>query len=142
MWTRKSDEEIRVYLERQEAKRKSFLRPFLFALALTAVAMTLYSVGYRGGWFRGGMLLVSSPEGFNSKMLFTAAFFFSLFFALAVYHSRRRGAASHAAGDVLLCRECRQPSHADDTGACGCGGKLEPFAFFNWIEGEERLSEA
>jgi hypothetical protein len=142
MWMRKSDEEIRAHLERQEAKRKSVLRPFLFALALTAVAMILYSAGYRGGWLRGGMLLVSGPGGFDPKMLFTAAFLFSLFFAVAVYNQRRHGSASPAAGDVLLCRECRQPSHADASGACGCGGELEPFAFFNWVEGEERMSAA
>jgi hypothetical protein len=142
MWTRKSDEEILAYVERQEAKRRSFLRPLVFALALTAVATFLYSAGYRGGWLRGGMVWVSGPEGFGPRTLFTAAFFFSFIFALAVYNQRRPGASPLSAGDVLLCRECRQPSHAGASRACGCGGELEPFAFFYWVEPEGSPAEA
>jgi hypothetical protein len=142
VWVRKDEGEIRGYLERQEERRKSFLRPFLFALGLTAVAMILYSAGYRGGWLRGGLVLVSGPEGFGPKTLLVAAFFFTSIFALAVYNRRRHGSSSPDAGEILLCRECRQPSHAGASGACGCGGGLEPFAFFNWVEAGESPSEA
>ena len=142
MWARKSDEEIREYLAREEAKRRSLLRPFLFALGLTAGAVALYALGYRGGWLRGGVVLVSSPGGFGARTLFAGVFFFALFFAVAVYNQRRRSPSSYNPGDSLLCGECRQPSAANASGVCRCGGRMEPFAFFNWNEVEGNPVEA
>ena len=142
MWARRSDEEIREYLEREEAKRRSLLRPFLFALGLTAGALALYALGYRGGWLRGGVVLLSSPGGLGARTLFVGAFFFALFFAVAVYNRRRRGPSAYNPGDSLLCGECRQPAVADASGVCRCGGRLEPFAFFTWNEVEASPGEA
>lgn len=142
MWMRRSDEEIGEYLEREEAKRKSLLRPFLFALALSAGATILYALGYRGGWLRGGLVFVSSPGGLGARTLFVSAFFFALFFAVALLNRRRRGASLYASGESLLCRECTQPFQANADGLCGCGGRLEPFAFFRWVEDEAQPCEA
>lgn len=142
MWMRLSNEEIGEHLEREESRRKSLLRPFLFALGLTAGATVLYALGYRGGWLRGGSVFVSSPGGLGARTLFVSAFLFALFFAVAVLNRRRRGASLHASGDSLLCRECTQPFQANASGLCRCGGKLEPFAFFRWVEDEAQPSEA
>ena len=134
MWVRKSEEEIRDYLDRQEAKKKSLLRPLLFALMLTVIAVVIYSLGYRGGWLRGGMVVVSNPSGFSMRTLFFGAFLFAFFFAVALYDQRRRSASPYSASGSLLCRECKHPSNANPSGTCQCGGRLEPFAFFRWEE--------
>ena len=136
MWMRKSEEEIREYLAGREARRQSLLRPFVFALALSAGATALYTLGYRGGWLRGGVVLVSGSQGFDARTLYLSLFLFALFFAAAVYNRRRGGPSAYSSGDSLLCRECTQPSGANDSGLCRCGGRLEPFAFFTWVEEE------
>jgi len=64
VWTRKPEQEIQDFLDQQEAKGKSLLRPFLFALILTVIALILYSLGYRGGWLGGGLVLVSNSKWF------------------------------------------------------------------------------
>jgi hypothetical protein len=138
MWMRRSDEGIGEYLEREEAKRKSLLRPFLLALALSAGATILYALGYRGGWLRGGLVFVSSTGGLGARTLFVSAFFF----AVALLNRRRRGASPYASGESLLCRECTQPFQANASGLCGCGGRLEPFAFFRWVGDEAQPCEA
>ena len=136
MWIRKPEQEIQDFLDQQEAKRKSLLRPLLFALILTVIALILYSVGYRGGWLGGGLVLVSNPSGFGVTTVFAAIFLFVIFFSFALYR-QRRNRSSHSAHDILLCRECQQPSHANPAAVCQCGGKLEPFAFFSWMEDEK-----
>lgn len=136
MWVRKSEVEIRDYLDRQEAKKKSLLRPLLFALILTVIAVIIYSLGYRGGWLRGGLVVVSNPSGVSLRTVFVGIFFFAFFFAIALYY-RRRSTSSYSATDSLLCRKCVQPFNANPSAACQCGGKLEPFAFFIWVEDEK-----
>jgi len=135
LWIRKSKGEIQDYLDHQEAKKKSLLRPFLFALALTVVALVFYSLGYRGGWFRAGLVVVSEPGRFNLRTLFMGTLLFICFFAMALYNQRRRSTPFFAS-DSLLCRECKQPSNPNPSLMCECGGQLEPFAFFSWLEGE------
>ena len=135
MWIRKSKEEIQDYLDQQEAKRKSLLRPFLFALVLTVIAMVLYSLGYRGSSLRWGVMLVSNPSSLSKATLFSGIFLFIFFFAIALYNQRRRG-SFFSASDTCLCRECKQPSDANPSLRCECGGKLEPFAYFRWEEDE------
>ncbi len=140
MWIRKSDEEIQDHLARQEARRQSLLRPFLFALMVTVIAMVIYSLGYRGGWLRGGLVLVSNPSGFSIGTVFAGIVLFAFIFAITLYR-QRRSASSYFTSDYRLCRECKQPSHADPSAVCQCGGKLEPFAFFSWVE-DEKPNEA
>ena len=136
MWVRKSETEIRDYLDRQEAKRKSLLRPFLFALGLTVIAMILYSFGYRGGSLRAGIVLVSNPTSLGMSTLLAGTFLFVTFFAMALYNQRRRS-SFFSSSDSLLCRECKQPSEPNPSMICECGGKLEPFAYFSWEENEK-----
>ncbi len=136
MWIRKPEQEIQGFLDRQDAKQKSLLRPFMFALMLTMIGLILYSLGYRGGWLRGGLVVVSSPSGFGITIIFAGIFLFAIFFPFALYR-QRRNRSSHAAHDILLCRECKQPSNANPAAVCQCGGKLEPFAFFSWNEDEK-----
>jgi len=136
VWTRKPEQEIQDFLDQQETKRKSLLRPFLFALILTVIALILYSLGYRGGWLGGGLVLVSNPSGFSVTTVFAAIFLFAVFFSFALYR-RRRNRPSYSVHDILLCRECKQPSNANPAAVCPCGGKLEPFAFFSWTEDEK-----
>jgi len=140
MWIRKSEEEIQDYLHRQEAKKKSLLRPFLFALVLTVIALIIYSLGYRGGSLRGGVVLVSNPSSLSLSTLLGGIFLFVFFFAMALYNQRRRSTL-FSASDSLLCQECKQPSNANPSVMCQCGGKLEPFACFSWIE-DEKPNEA
>lgn len=133
MWVRKSEAEIQDFLAQKEANKKSLLRPFLFALVLTVVSLILYSFGYRGGSRQAGVVLVSNPGSLGIGSLFIAAFLFVFLFAIALYNQRRRSTVFFAS-DSLLCRECKQPSHANPSLVCQCGGKLEPFACFSWIE--------
>ena len=132
MWVRKPEEEIRVYLNQHEAKRRSLLRPFLFALALTASTLILYQWGCRGGSMRSGVVIVSTPDVFTLGTFIAGAFLFTIFFAFFVHLQRHRGLYSPF--DSVLCRECKQPSRANPAGVCQCGGTLEPFAFFTWTE--------
>jgi hypothetical protein len=126
MWVRKSEEEIRRYLDEQEANRLSLLRPALFALILTVIAMALYALGYRGGWLRGGVVLVSaSPVPLGISTILGAAFLFLLFFGMSLYNQRRR-TSFFSSNDSLLCGDCKQPSHSDPSATCECGGKLSP----------------
>ena len=134
MWIRNSEEEIQDFLQRQEAKKKSLLRPFLFALMLTVISVIIYSLGYRGGWLSGGIVLVSNPSGFSMTTVLVALFLFAFFFVFALYWMRR---TSFHPSDNLLCRECKQPSQAGAAAVCECGGKLEPFEFFRWAEDEK-----
>jgi len=135
MWLRKSEGEIQAYLDQQEANKKNLLRPFLFALALTAIALVIYSLGYRGGSLRAGIVLMSDPGSIGIGTLFSGLFLFAFFFAIARYNQRRRSTLFFSS-DSLLCRECKQPSDANPSLMCPCGGKLESFAYFNWIEDE------
>ena len=132
MWIRKPEEEIRVYLNQHEARRKSLLRPFLFALALTASTLILYQWGCRGGSMRSEVVIVSTPGVFTLGTFIAAAFLFAIFFAFFVYLQRHKGLYSPF--DSVLCRECKQASRANPSGVCQCGGTLEPFAFFTWTE--------
>jgi hypothetical protein len=132
MWIRKSQAEIQSYLNEEEAKRKSLLRPLVFSFVLSVVVLILYQLGYRGGWLSRGMVLVSNPRGIDVRTVFTGVFFFAFFFALALYRQRRR--TLYSAGDSLLCRECTRPAHANPSAICQCGGRLEPFAYFTWSE--------
>ena len=135
MWIRKSDQEIQNLLAQQQAKQKSLLRPFLFASLLTGIALILYAFGYRGGWLRGGVVVLSNESALNLRTLISGVFLFAIFFALALY--RRRSQPSHSPNDILLCRECKQPANAGSLAMCNCGGTLEPFAFFSWVEDEK-----
>jgi hypothetical protein len=135
MWTRKSESEIREFLAEQEAKRKSLLRPLLFASILTVISVIIFSLGYRGGWLRGGMVFVTNPSGLGLKTVFIGLFFFALFFAIAVYNQRRHNSL-FSTSDSLLCRDCNEPSDGHLSARCECGGTLEPFAYFNWVEDE------
>jgi hypothetical protein len=135
MWIRKSEAEIQNYIDRQEAKKKSLLRPFLFALMLTNIAIIAYSLGYRGGWLRGGIVVVSNGSIPGVGIVFAGLFLFAFFFAFALYRNRRTPA--YSASDHLLCRECKQPSSGNPSASCRCGGELEPFAFFSWVEYEK-----
>ena len=143
MWVRKSEAEIESFLAQQEAKKKSLLRPFLFAFVLTVVSLIIYSLGYRGGSRQAGVVLVSNPGSLGIGSLFIAVFLFVFFFGIAFYNQRRRSTV-FSASDSLLCRECRQPSAANPLLVCQCGGQLEPFACFSWIEDENptEVSEA
>src|SRR5258708_2742483 len=107
----------------------------MFALMLTVIGLIVYSLGYRGGWLRGGLVIVSSPSGFGIATIFAGIFLFAIFFPFALYR-QRRNRSSHSAHNILLCRECKQPSNANPAAVCRCGGKLEPFAFFSWKEDE------
>ena len=139
MWVRKSEEEIQDYLNQQEAKRKSLLRPFLFSFIFTVIAIIIYSLGYRGGSFTSGIYLFTSPSGLNKRMILAGTFLFVFLFTLALYRQRR--GTSFWASDHFLCRECTEPSSANPSMICQCGGRLEPFAFFNWTEDAERTEE-
>lgn len=140
MWVRKSEDQIQDYLDQQEAKKRSLLRPFLFALVLTVVSLIIYSLGYRGGSRQAGVVLVSNPSSPGIGSLFIAVSLFVFFFAIALYNQRRRSTV-FSASDSLLCRECKQPSDANPSLICQCGGKLEPFACFSWIEAENATEE-
>ena len=132
MWVRKSEEEIQEHLNREEAKRTSLGRPLLFALILTAVAMILYLFGYRGGSMRSGVVIVSTPGVSILGTFIAGALLFTIFFAFFVYRQRRRGL--YSPHDSVICRDCKEPSQANPSGVCQCGGTLEPFAFFTWTE--------
>src|SRR5204863_2783266 len=114
-------------------------RPFLFALALTVVALILYSLGYRGGWLRGGLIVLSDASDLALGILLPGLFLFGFFFVFAVYRTRRK--LPYSASDNLLCAECKQPSSGNPAAVCECGGTLEPFAFFSWIQ-DEKSSQA
>ena len=131
MWVRKSEEEINKYRSQQEAAKRSWLRPLLMASVLTIIAAILGSVGYRGGYSRFGVFLFSDQTGFS---VFAAVFLFVIFFVIALYAQRRRGSFFSRASDSYLCAECKQPAAGTQSGMCNCGGTLEPFAFFNWVE--------
>jgi hypothetical protein len=81
MWIRKPEEEILAYLNEHEAKRRSLLRPLLFALALTASILILYQWGCRGGSMRSGVVIVSTPGVFTLETFIAGAFLFAIFFA-------------------------------------------------------------
>jgi hypothetical protein len=132
MWIRKPEDEILVYLNQHEAKRRSLLRPFLFALALTVSMLILYQWGCRGGSMRSGVVMVSTQSVFTFGTFASGASLFAIFFAFFVYMQRHRGL--YTPFDSVLCRECKQPSRANPEGLCQCGGTLEPFAFFTWVE--------
>ena len=83
-----------------------------------------------------------NPVGGCLPILLQMPIFFALFFAVALLNRRRRGASLYASGESLLCRECTQPFQANADGLCGCGGRLEPFAFFRWVEDEAQPCEA
>ena len=140
MWVRKSEEEIQDYLNQQEAKRKSLLRPFLFSLIISVIGTTVYSLGYRGGSLSSGIYFFTNPSGFNIRAILIGIFLFVFLFALALYRQRR--GKSFWASDHFLCRECTEPASANSSMTCQCGGTLEPFAFFNWTEDAERTEEA
>jgi len=134
MWIRKSDEEIQAYFDKEKAKKESWWRPLLWASILTVVSVTLYRLGYRGGWLRGGVVLVSSPTSLGVEILVPAVFIFVVVYFLVLLRQRSRPVFSYSASDQLLCRECKQPANGNPLGVCKCGGRIEPFAFFNWVE--------
>jgi hypothetical protein len=136
MWIRRSEEEIQKYMKAQEARRKSLLRPLLFALVLTVVALILYLIGYRGGSLRTGIVMFSDPRSLTLGIVFPAVFLFVTFFASTLLWQRRR---TLSATDSVLCRECKEPSHPNAEEVCECGGKLEPFAFFTWTEDAKQV---
>lgn len=129
MWVRKTDDEIEQLLIKEEKKRKSLVRPFLFALALTAVATAAYSLGIRGGWLRGGLVIVSGRTGLSLQLLLASLFLFGFFFVVAFINNRRVRSSDH-----LLCAVCKEPAHANPANKCSCGGELESFDFYNWTE--------
>ena len=134
MWVRKSEQEIAELLELEEKKRNSLLRPFLFALIPTVIAVAAYSVGIRGGWLRGGVIFVSSRTGVSWQLLVASLFLFAFFFGIAFLNNRRVRSPDH-----LLCSVCKEPSHANSSTQCSCGGALEPFAFYTWTEEDTNL---
>lgn len=134
MWVRKSEAEIKHYLDRQEARRKSLLRPFLIAAGFTVIALILYSLGYRGSRISGGLVMVSDPTDFAIRTVFPGLILFAPVFVVALLINRRK--RPYTATDSLLCSECKQPSSGNPEAVCRCGGRLEPFAFFEWHEDE------
>lgn len=132
MWVRKSEEEIRAQREREEQGLRSLRRPLIVAASLSAVSVLLYSLGLRGS-FRGMVVYTESPASV-ARTAILGAFMFTMIFVIAVFNQRRRGALTPTAGDSLLCRDCKEPSHYNPHGGCRCGGRLEPFSFFNWVE--------
>ena len=134
MWNRKSETEIQDYLDQEESKKKSPLRPFLFSLAITVFVVVLASLGIRGMSVRGNVLMMVDQGGLRLTTLLAGVFVFALLFVVMLYKQRRGGLFSPSGGDSLLCRDCKEPSHPSPSGRCQCGGQLEPFAFYTWDE--------
>jgi hypothetical protein len=131
MWVRKSEAEIQQYFAQRDLKRKSLRRPFILASVLTAAVMLLYTLGWRGG-FRSFLIFTTSPTPLGFKAVIMSAFLFIVFFSIAYYNQRRYGTLTPIS-DSLLCRECKQPAHPNPECRCQCGGRLEPFDYFDWI---------
>ena len=134
MWIRKSETEIQAYLDQEEAKKKSLLRPFLSSLAITVVVFVFTSLGVRGMSFSGNVFMMADQGGFRMATLLAGVFVFALLFVVMLYKQRRGSLFGPSGGDSLLCRECKEPSHPSPSGRCQCGGQLEPFAFYRWDE--------
>jgi hypothetical protein len=130
MWIRKPEEEIQEYLNRLEAKRRSLLRPFWFALALTASTLILYQWGCRGGSMRSGVVIVSTLGVFTFGAFIAGAFLFAIFFVFFVYLQRHRGLYSPF--DSVLCRECKQPSHANPEACASVEGNWNRLSYW-WM---------
>jgi hypothetical protein len=81
---------------------------------------------------RSGVAIVSTPGTFTVASLLAGVLVFGICFAFFVYIQRHKGL--YSPWDSVLCRRCKQPSRANPEGMCQCGGKLEPFEFFAWVE--------
>jgi hypothetical protein len=136
MWIRKSSEEIQLYLNKKMLDRYKLGQPIIFAFVLSCVCLLIYSIGYRGGFVRGGIVLISSaPNMFNVRGLFIGLFLFVLFSIITIARQRKYGSVWGPPSGALLCRECKRPSNPNVM--CSCGGVLEPFEYYNWMEDNE-----
>jgi hypothetical protein len=62
---------------------------------------------------------------------------FLVSFALNVY-LQRCDWGFFAEDGTRLCSDCKIPGHANQRMRCSCGGRLEPFGYFDWVaEAEE-----
>ncbi|MEW6128619.1 MAG: hypothetical protein AB1757_16390 [Acidobacteriota bacterium] len=137
MWVRKSEKEIENWQKLQAQKCNDKLRPFLVSLGISTASFIVYLLGYRGS-FRGFIFYSeSSTSGIRALIIFV--FFFLIIFSIAIFNQRRYGALTPNR-DSLLCQSCQTPCAYNAEQRCFCGGKLEPFGYFNWVP-DESLTE-
>ena len=126
MWVRKSDEQIardrpRLWL--------SFRGPLLWFLVLFVLGIPRAIEGPRSPvqtWPQ------TWPEILSSSWRFAATV------ALAVYILqfvlRRRIGPTGSSGKVVICDTCHRVMHPSSEGKCQCGGKLDDFDNWTWID--------
>ncbi len=130
MWIRKSEEEISELRQKKELEKKSLKRPIIFASIATIIYVILYLFGFRGSI--NGVLLFSSNAPQVWRMLFLGMILFIFCFIIERRQQKREGQI--LGNSTMLCRECKEPSYANERNICSCGGTLEPFEFFEWQE--------
>jgi hypothetical protein len=135
MWIRKSEEEIHLVLQARDRRRQNLWKPVATAVALTTIALLLYSVGLR--FLSQGIIIVSSgPVEFGIGIIGTGMVLFLILSVFFVYHQRRHGGLFDHSG-VLLCRDCKQPRRSNENLRCRCGGSLEELDHFDWVSEAE-----
>ena len=132
MWRRISDREIDEFLAREEQKRKSLLRPFLWASLWAGCLSYAYYMGFRGG--ARGFYVFAQHSRFTWITIVAGLITFVIVFTI-ISRRQRRGESFFARTDLaLLCVECYGPATLVDYGICKCGARPEPYEFYQWDE--------
>lgn len=135
MWIRKSEVDIEDWHQQQDRKRKDIIRPLLVSFGISTAGLMLYSLGYRGS-VRGFIFFSNSSYFSVIRLLFLFLILFVIIFSIAIYNQRRYGALTPSGSDVLLCQNCKTPTSFNAEKRCSCGGNLEPYGYFDWVEKE------
>jgi hypothetical protein len=131
MWVRRSEHEIKEFLERNAEKNKGLMRPLIFGTAFGLLCMILHYFGLRGG--TRGFYVFSAHSGFGPQTYVLGLGGFAMFFGLAFYH-QKKGLPFLLQEKYLRCERCREIFNFTPEKTCRCGGKLEPSEFYTWEE--------
>lgn len=134
MWIKRSDLEIKQFLDKQERKTRSLLRPAVYGLLWGTMVTLLYSLGYRGG--SRGFYIFAQPQALDLITLILAIGIGIVAFAMVLYRQRRGRTFFADTNDTRLCSQCWQPSSRPDN-ICDCGGQLDPYEYYSWVEPAE-----
>ena len=136
MWVRKPEREIQAVLAAHAERQKSLLLPARNAALIATFFTIAYALGLRA-CTRSVVVVAAEAPRFSTRTLIGVVVVFAIqfliFFAVALYFQRHYGGFT-SREDVLLCRECYTSSHRNVLRRCTCGGGLEPFDFFDWVD--------
>lgn len=140
MWYRRPESDIRNFLAKQERRRKSPLRPLVWAVIWATVCTVIYGLGYRGGLSR-GVIAYTDPR-FDRRLVVLGIIATVVIFAIVYFRQLKGWRFFDADDDALLCTGCFEPTSPNPANICECGSELEPYEYWEWNEPVSEASAA